>query len=965
MKCMHSEGDGGVPPRILVIDDNPSVLESFHKILANDPEESSDALEALEAALFRTNPPPRAEQPSFQVDLVQAGKEGHDCVLRACSQGQPYSVAFVDMRMPSGWDGLKTIEELWRVDPKIQVVICTAYADYSWDRIVARLDRSDRLLILRKPFEKIEVLQLACALSDKWKLHRERQTRIEDLEQHVKERTRHLQDEIAVRQRTEEELRRMARARQMVAKCNHVLVHATSETELLHDMCRIMVETGGYRMAWIGYAQHDEVKSVTPIAQAGFDEGYVSSLKVSWAEGELGNGTAGTAIRTGKPRVVKNIRTDPLFPQWRAQAIKRGYESALGLPLLNGTGQVFGSLSIYSTDPDAFNDAEVELLAELADDIAYGITSLRTEAARKLAEDALRLRNRAIESSVNAIVVADFAKPDLPFEYVNPAFERITGYSAAEALGRNGCFLLREDRNQPGLREIRLALREQREGRAVLRNYRKDGGLFWNDLHIAPVRDDAGKVTHFVGVLNDITDAKNYERQLEHQANYDTLTGLANRNLLQDRLKQAIAHANRQNHIVAVLVIDLDHFKFVNDSLGHSAGDELLKTVAERLKSCVREGDTVARLGGDEFVLILPHQTNVEVISKVMRRVVDSISSAPRITEIVQRVLDTVSQTVVLAGREFIVTCSIGLSFYPQDGQDAETLLKNADAAMYRAKELGRNRFCFYTAELNARIEDRLSLQAMLRHALEHEEFLLHYQPKIEPKSGRISGVEALLRWKNPQQGLIPPSKFISALEETGMIVDVGKWVMAKAMSDLKQWSDEGRPAPRIAVNISQIQLGRPDFPAVVEEVLRNSRNGQAGLDLEITESLIMRDTEANISKLREIREMGVHIAIDDFGTGYSSLSYLAKLPVDALKIDRAFISNITTNADDFGIVSSIISLAHSLKLTVVAEGVETKEQVNLLRQLKCDEIQGYYFSKPLPSDEFVRLLESGMTLGS
>lgn len=572
---------------------------------------------------------------------------------------------------------------------------------------------------------------------------------------------------------------------------------------------------------------------------------------------------------------------------------------------------------------------------------------------RRHTEEALRLTSRAVESSANGVMITDCSVADNPITYVNAAFEGITGYAAHEVMGRNARFLVCEDRDQMGLEDIRTAVREQREGHAVLRNYRKDGSLFWNDLYIGPVRGESGTVSHFVGVMNDISEARSYQEQLEHQANYDTLTGLANRNLLQDRLRQALRNAHRHNHGVAIAFVDLDNFKFINDTLGHGAGDELLKIVAGRLRSCLRESDTVARLGGDEFVLVLPGQLNAKMISRVVQRIADSIAADPRVVEMLQRILGMVSQPTLIVGRELTTTCSIGVSLYPQDGQDAETLLKNADAAMYRAKELGRNNFQFYTAEINAKVTERLSLEGSLRRALEDEQFVLHYQPKLDLKSGSVSGVEALIRWNSPDMGLVPPARFIPILEETGLIIEVGKWVLRKAASTYQEWLTEALQPLRIAVNISALQLKQKNFVKHVEDAVREAGNSFSGLDLEITESLIMEDIEENIPKLKAVKEMGLGIAIDDFGTGYSSLSYLAKLPVDALKIDRAFIISMMSNADDLAIVSTVISLAHSLKLKVIAEGVETEEQARLLRLLKCDEMQGYLLSPPIPAERF------------
>jgi diguanylate cyclase (GGDEF)-like protein/PAS domain S-box-containing protein len=409
--------------------------------------------------------------------------------------------------------------------------------------------------------------------------------------------------------------------------------------------------------------------------------------------------------------------------------------------------------------------------------------ALREEVdTRRHAEAALRLRNRAIDSSVNAILIMDVARQYYPIEYVNPAFERITGYSFAEAAGRNIGFLVGAERDQTGMQEIQMALRERREGHAVLRNYRKDGTLFWNDFHIAPVRDEDGNVTHFVGVMNDVTEAKTYEEQLARQANFDTLTGLANRNLLQDRLHQAIANAKRSSSTVAAVFLDVDNFKLVNDTLGHKLGDELLQKLAARLKTCVRESDTVARLGGDEFVLLLLNPAAAESPFGG-RKDGEASSLESDITLLMHKLLTNIAHPIALGGRELRPTSSIGVAVYPQDGEDADTLLRNADAAMYRAKELGRNRFQFFTADVHERIRRRMELESSLRFAIEREEFELFYQPQVSFRTGRVVGVEALLRWRHPQKGLVEPSHFIGFAEESGLINPIGTWVLQKACS--------------------------------------------------------------------------------------------------------------------------------------------------------------------------------------
>jgi diguanylate cyclase (GGDEF)-like protein/PAS domain S-box-containing protein len=573
-------------------------------------------------------------------------------------------------------------------------------------------------------------------------------------------------------------------------------------------------------------------------------------------------------------------------------------------------------------------------------------------AVRRQAEAALNLRNRAIESSVNAILIFDLAKPGHPIEYVNPAFERITGYDAGEAIGRDTAFLLGDDREQAGLQEIQLALREHRDGHAVLRNYRKDGSLFWNEYSIAPVRDERGEVRHFVGVMNDVTEAKTYEEQLAHQANFDTLTGLANRNLLQDRLNQAIAGARRGGGTVAAVFLDLDNFKLVNDSLGHNVGDEMLRRVAMRLKACVRESDTVARLGGDEFVLLLN-----------ARRGTETGSLESDITALMHKLLTNVSSPLMLGERAVRPTCSIGVAIHPQDGNDADTLLRNADAAMYRAKDLGRNRFQFFTADVHERIRRRMELESSLRQALERDEFELHYQPQVGLKTGGIVGVEALLRWRHPERGLIPPAQFIGFAEETGLIVPIGAWVLERACRQNKAWQDAGLPPIPVAVNMSAKQCEQEDVDLMVRAALDMSGLAPEYLELEITESLSMANPESSVPLMQRLKDIGVALSIDDFGTGFSNLSYLRRFPVDRLKIDLSFVREITTDPGSLAISEAIITMSHSLNLKVVAEGVETEGQLALLGARHCDLIQGYFFSPPVPADDFAGMLREGRRL--
>jgi len=567
-------------------------------------------------------------------------------------------------------------------------------------------------------------------------------------------------------------------------------------------------------------------------------------------------------------------------------------------------------------------------------------------AARRRAEEALQLRQRAIEASANAIIITSAAAPNYPIQYVNPAFERITGYSLDDVMNRSCSLLWADDRAQPEIQEIIAAVRDNRETRVTLRTYGKDGRMFWSDAYLAPVRDETGFVNHFVVAINDITATKRYQAELEFQANRDTLTGLANRNLLQDRLRQASAYATRYGHSVWLLFLNLDRFKFVNDTLGHRAGDELLKIVADRLRGAVRETDTIARMSADEFVLLLSERTE------------EHLSPA-----IVQRIMDIVAEPIVIEGYEFVMGSSIGIAVCPSDGIEADTLIKHAGIAMYRAKETGRNNFQFFTPAMNEHAMERLRIENDLRSALEREEFFLHYQPQVDIATGRVIGMEVLIRWQHPVLGMVPPGRFIELAEETGLIVPIGAWVLRSACHQCVAWQRAGLGPLRVAVNLSPFQFYREDLTQTVKDALAESGLAPQLLELELTESMMMNDIEHAVCILRDLKSIGVHLSIDDFGTGYSSLSYLKRFPIDLLKIDQSFVRDISIDPDDEAIVLSIISLAHSLRLKVIAEGVETEAQLAYLKRHGCDYMQGYHFSRPLPAPEFEQLLRQRRSL--
>lgn len=611
-------------PRILVVDDNTAIHEDFRKVLAQDPG-SEDDLSRVESLLFGDATPTRPRQTPYKLDFASQGQQGAHLVQQAVAAGQPYAMAFVDMRMPPGWDGLETIEHLWRHDPDIQIVICSAHSDYEWADVIERLGHSDKLLILKKPFEPIEVQQCAGALSRKWQHERALRAHVESLEEVIATRTEKL---------------------------------------------------------------------------------------------EAANG------------------------------------------------------------------------------------------------------------------------------------------------------------------------------------------------------------------------------QLRHLATHDALTDLPNRVLLDDRLEQAIAHADRDSQSFAVMMLDLDRFKIVNDSLGHHAGDAVLKEIASRLHQVVRSIDTVARFGGDEFVLVIGPSL-----------------PAANVAEIAERANEALRQPIRVGGVDLHVSSSIGIASYPADGRSAERLLAHADAAMYCAKHRGRNNYQCFAPGMDEQTLERTNLESELHQALRLQQLELYYQPKVDTATGDVRSAEALIRWRHPKRGLIPPAQFIPLAEECGLIHEIGAWVVREACRQCAAWQSAGVPPLRVAVNVAASQFRRGDLLDQIRGALQESQLDPHFLEIELTESVVMTDPEGTAGILEQLSRMGVMVSVDDFGTGYSSMNYLRRFPIDKLKIDRGFLQNLITSSDDASIVRAIISLAHSLRLKVVAEGVETPEQLTFLRTLGCDQYQGYHFSPPLPASEFARLV--------
>ena len=545
---------------------------------------------------------------------------------------------------------------------------------------------------------------------------------------------------------------------------------------------------------------------------------------------------------------------------------------------------------------------------------------------------------RVFESTLEGIMITNTKSIILA---INPAFTRITGYTADEAIGRTPEILHSGRQNKVFYADMWQTLLNTGHWQGELWNRRKNGEVYPEWLAITAIHDDNGKVNEYAALFSDITEQKRNEEQLAHQACHDILTDLPNRLLFDDRLSMALAHAQRNNSMLAVIFLDLDRFKNINDSLGHSVGDRVLQSVAGRLTRNIRQEDTAARMGGGEFTILLPH-----------------IPHADNAAELAEKILGAIEQPLYLDDHELFVTASIGISVYPGDAGQAESLMKNADTAMYRAKERGGNNYQFYTPAMNTRALERLTLENSLRHALKRNQFLLYYQPQIHLGTGQIVGVEALLRWRTEEGELISPAEFIPLLEETGLIIPVGAWVLQQACMQNSAWQAAGLPPLRIAVNLSARQFGQQDLVSHVLNCLEKSGLEAGYLELEITESIMMDAVDGKLEVLKALRHAGLQLAVDDFGTGYSSLSYLKRLPVDTIKIDQCFIRNAAHDPEDAAIVKAIITLAHDLKRRVIAEGVETREQLSLLHTLGCDEIQGYLFSRPLAAEALPAWLE-------
>lgn len=846
--------------RILVVDDNEEIHGDFQRILCPTLRIDQE-LEKTADLLFERTASVTAPLTVHELEVATSGEQAVELMALALAEGKPFVMTFLDIRMPGGWNGLETAEHLWALQPDLQIVLCSAYSDYSWEEIRNTLPISDRYVILKKPFDVLEVRQLAESFS-----------------------ARHmLENSLRDGQRTLEEVER-------IAGLGHFVYDSRSGE-------------------WRNSSSLDEIFGVDATFVRDFDN-WMSLISPSYREKllsiiERSSSAAGTF--------------EELCP------VLRWKDGALRWMTTRGHWQ---------HGPDGL---PTRLLGSFQD-ITHSY----------LLNENLRLLEAAVSRINDAVIIARAvgSERDYPILLVNEAFTRITGYEPGEALGRHLLFLQGARTNPDDLMRVSESISCYKPIKLRVLNYRKSGEEFHSELDLCPIQSDNDGCSHWVAVLRDVTSEVLAQEKIERLAYFDTLTGLPNRRLLRDRFDQIVLRNARSRQLSALLFIDVDDFKVINDTYGHDTGDDYLLEIARRLRDVVREEDSVGRFGGDEFVILC---SNLGLTAAIAQQALEAIC---------EKLISAMSMGFLLAADEQPMAASVGAVLFADDA-DFDEVLKHADIAMYHAKNRGKGTFSVFGQPMQRLVAERARRTADLRNSIGTNAFELHYQPLVD-RTGQILGAEALIRWITPEGKSIPPSEFIPLAEQTGLIRELGKWVIETACKKLAAWSCKTQTkALSLSVNVSPRQFQMGDFVRGLVEATDRAGVDPRRLTLEITENCVASDLDALSARMLALRSFGFKLSLDDFGTGYSSLAYLRNLPLDQLKIDRSFVNDILIDVHDYNISKTVVELGRTLGLAVVAEGVESASQYDVLRTLGCNGFQGYYFGRPMPEHEFDAIIEA------
>lgn len=719
----------------------------------------------------------------------------------------------------------------------------------------------------------------------------------------------------------------------MLTLSNRAITRIQDRAKLSKNICDLAIDKGGFVLAWIGDV---EGSKVIPACYSGKNDGYVENLNIDLSVERYREGPVVKSINERKVICINNLKLEQGFQSLKEEALKRGFASAVSVPIFVDQ-KVTSILAVYSNQKDVFNPKLMQLLSNLSEDLSYAFSNLQIETKRKEAEKRLQLLSSVVDQSTDAVAIMN---ADGFIEYVNPRFSALTGYALEDIKDSSPSILCSNQQEAAKFHKVFLDLSNGRKWKGEFHNRKKSGELYWSMDTISPIKDESGAIVQYVSTSEDYTALKQAQDKIKQLAFYDSLTGLPNRRLLLDRMAQAINQATRNYSYVAVFMLDIDKFKTINDSLGHKSGDELIKHVSQRLTEHVGSQNTVARLGADEFIVVM---SDVQDINEVVY--------------FAENLLEQIRVPIEIDGGIVSVTTSMGVSLCPIDGDESDDLLRCADLAMYHAKAEGRNNFQFYTREMNEKALAQLNIERRLKVAIQKNCFELYYQPQIEMSTGLVKGVEALIRW-NDEGTFISPETFIPIAEESGLMEQIGEWVIIQAVKDAVTLNELIPNSLRVAINLSASQFRESDkLIQLITDQLKCTGLKPDNIELELTESMLIGDLDAVIETLEAFRALGITLAIDDFGTGYSSMSYLKNLPIDTLKIDRSFINDIGVDASDAAITVAIITLANELNMSVLAEGVETQEQMEFLEQHGCRAYQGYFYSKPLPLDKLLELL--------